>query len=87
MWRSGAVPHWAALRSLACLHPPPGPPSLAAPASQMDAAGSLILLSILILLAKDPTAVVRVGHPLFVALAANLSLPLLALAPGPLRNW
>ncbi len=54
---------------------------------QMDAAGSLILLAILILLAKDPSAVVRVGHPLFAALAANLSLPLLALMPGPLRNW
>jgi hypothetical protein len=54
---------------------------------QMDAAGALILLSILILLAKDPVADTPVGHPLFLAMAAVLALPLLTLGPAPLRTW
>ena len=54
---------------------------------QMDAAGALILLSILILLAKDPVADTPVGHPLFLAMTAVLALPLLTLGPAPLRTW
>lgn len=53
----------------------------------MDAAGGLILLSILILLAKEPSASIRIGHPLFLAVATCLALPLLALVPGGLRAW
>jgi hypothetical protein len=60
---------------------------LLAPRLQVDATGCLILLSILILLAKQPAAVVGVTHPLFLALAASLALPLLVLAHGPLRVW
>jgi hypothetical protein len=46
-----------------------------------------MLLSILILLAKDPVADTPVGHPLFLAMAAVLALPLLTLGPAPLRTW
>ncbi|KAL4858655.1 hypothetical protein ACK3TF_001594 [Chlorella vulgaris] len=56
-------------------------------ADKVDATGCLILLSILILLTKQPAAVVGVTHPLFLALAASLALPLLVLAHGPLRVW
>ena len=56
-------------------------------AVQMDAAGALILLAILILLAKDPVAATPVGHPIFLAMSAVLALPLLTLGPAPLRTW
>lgn len=79
-------------RSAACSHhrvhaPVWWSPALAAPCLQVDATGCLILLSILILLAKQPAAVVGVTHPLFLALAASLALPLLVLAHGPFRVW
>lgn len=53
----------------------------------MDAAASLLLLSILILLAKERNATLRIGHPLTCTVAAILSLPLLALVPGSFRAW
>ena len=53
----------------------------------MDAAAGLFLLGVLILLSKSPSTALRAGHPLVTLLGAMLALPLLALAPGPLRAW
>ena len=55
--------------------------------AQMDAAASLLLLSILILLSKERNAQLQLGHPLVAAVAACLCLPLLALLPGSFRAW
>ncbi|KAL4444369.1 hypothetical protein ABPG75_012106 [Micractinium tetrahymenae] len=56
-------------------------------ADKMDAAGSLILFSILVLLSKEPSCRVRIGEPAFCAVAAALALPLAALLPGAPRAW
>lgn len=53
----------------------------------MDAAGSLILLAILVLLSKEPSCRVRLGDSAFCAVAAVLALPLAALLPGAPRAW
>ena len=53
----------------------------------MDAAASLLLLGVLILLCKEPASEVRIRHPLFTMVAAMLVLPVLALVPGALRCW
>lgn len=80
-WPAGWPPAQPALLTDPCLLP------ARSPVAQMDAAASLLLLSILILLSKERNAQLRLGHPLVAAVAACLCLPLLALLPGSFRAW